>query len=312
MKLDVLLGRKVRVGLAMFERMTNGQYPWVQNSQIPGKMRRYGLCPECSNPMLLVNIGNPNPAQKPHGRHQLKPVEGFEFALEKILGCGLFDPSGVTQLAHENDELDLDACERRAFLVDNFNLAIGILQEDIGIEISCNMATKILEIYFEEHWYRWKTASLGSLPWLFGRTAVAYNLYGQTMRPTSDVAHTILNAIPDAELGPYNRLAAKPGKRIALEFGLRNHVVRYAAKGRRAESVDFFVVGKGGGNDQQNELVFEKTIHLRSDEFLERVANKRPPTGYGAQLVQTAQKALARYLERHPEAKNPDTELSND
>ena len=152
----------VAVELSMFERMTNKQSPWQQKEG--GKFKRYGLCPECDNAMVLVNITNPTPHREAHGRHRLKAVDGFPYNLEKILDCDEFEPSKAKELADLNWELTQEAIDRRNYLVDHFNIAVGLLQEDIGIVISPQFAKQVLRTYFNEGWYRWKTASIASLP----------------------------------------------------------------------------------------------------------------------------------------------------
>ena len=325
----------------MFERLTNNQYSCVQNSGPKGKKSRYGLCPECDNPLLLININNPDAFPKPHGRHQLKAfprdsesnersksrstegrgrefelsrtwkrlkaVEGFNFALEKILSCDPKDPTGVTDIGDEHLVFDVAACERRDFLVENFNLAVGILQEDTGIEVSLNLAKAALDTYFEEHWYRWRTATKGNLPWLFLRTAMTHNLYGKALRSGSNTARAILQNCPTASINAQDRLVSKPGTRLELEFGLRNHVVKRGSRKTALETIDLFVAPSAMGDVQLN-TVFEKTITLRPNEFLLRVKNKQPPKGLGEKLVQLASASLEDYLNRHPEARTPNAE----
>ena len=298
-------GRVVRVELKMFERLTHNQAPWVQQSRGGKGKQRFGQCPECDGAMLLVNITNSAPQQTPHGRHRLTPVKGFAFNLERILGCELLDPSRLSQVVASQMELTAEAVARRSFLVEHFNLAVGILQEDIGLQISRPLAGKILAGYFAEHWYRWSTATLGNLPWLFMRTATAFNPFGQRFRAESDVTRSILTAVPEAMLGPYNRLMARPGHRLNLVFGLRDHEIRSQGSGSTLETINFFVARSAGPDGSAGELVFEQTITMRPKDFLERVAHKTPPSGYGLQLVETARAALESYLRENVHAVDP-------
>ena len=286
----------------MFEHLTHNQAPWVQESRDGKGKQRFGQCPECDGAMLLVNIKNSAPQQTPHGRHRLTPVEGFAFNLERILGCELLDPSRASQVAASQMELTAEAVARRSFLVEHFNLAVGILQEDIGLQISSSLAQKALAGYFSEHWYRWNTATFGNLPWLFMRTATSFNPYGQRFRPDHDVTRSILRTVPEAMHGPYSRLTARPGHRLNLVFGLRDHEIKSKRLGELVETIDFYVARSAGADGNAGQLVFEKTIELRSEEFLERVAHKSRPSGYGLKLVETARSALISYLNDHTEA----------
>lgn len=70
-------GRVVRVELKMFERLTHNQAPWVQESRDGKGTQRFGQCPECNGAMLLVNITNSEPQQKPHVRISRKLGSDF-------------------------------------------------------------------------------------------------------------------------------------------------------------------------------------------------------------------------------------------
>ena len=287
----------------MFERLTNKQWPWQQKEG--GKFKRYGLCPECDNAMVLVNITNPTPHREAHGRHRLKAVEGFPYNLERILKCDEFEPSKAKELSDLNWELTQEAIDRRNYLVYHFNIAVGLLQEDIGIVISPQFAKQVLQTYFTEGWYRWKTASIGSLPWLFLRGSATFRLYGRKLRPDTDVAKAILSNIEGTMLGPNNQLAGRAGYFIGHEFGVRNHCVTHLPDGRRKETVEFYIVGPAKSDLEPGETVFSKTIELRLEAFERRVVAMRPPEFFGQKLLDAAKEALAKYLEDYPEAQHP-------
>lgn len=302
-KLGDTSAHPVPVDLNMFEKITYGQAPWTRRDEATGKIRRYGLCPECHNPMQLINIDNANPAQIPHGRHRLRPVHGFDHCIEEILNCSLFDTAKKDQLLSEARELTPEAIERREFLVRHFNLVLGILQEDLGFSIGAGLADKILETYFEDTWYRWPQATIGNLPWLLARTTKAYSLYGQKLRPGTKLCNAVLSNVPEAALGPWNKLIAKPGMRFYLEFGVRNHRIRYRGERFPAESIEFYVVRPAPSPETRPDVIFEQTIDIRSDVFLRRCANAIQPEGYGLSLIRIARTAHERYLHRHPAAR---------
>ena len=288
----------------MFEQTTKNQHPWTQRDDKTGKGRQFGLCPECNNPMQLIGIDVPATSPTPHGRHCPDPVPGFSTDLKTMFDCSLFEPVRHLALPVENVRLTSEAIVRREFLATHFNLALGILQEDIGISISRNLADKILETWFADQWYRWKDATLGNLPWLFARTTIAYDLYGQQLRPRSDTCKAILSRVPEAYLGHHNSLLARPGKRFALNFGVRNHEVQTDSAGARTETIIFNVMRPTLNIDKPDEVIFEKTITLRPEKFLARVRAFDEPEGYGLTLVQMAHCALQRYLEHNPEARS--------
>lgn len=283
----------------MFEKTTGSVPPWVEVNSHGSVARRYGLCPECDGAMLLVNIARSDPKQLPHGRHLLRPVSGFDYNLKRILQCNLFNPAGVSGAETMNFPLTEDACRLRDALVHNFNLAVGLLQEDIAIGLGRPTLQKMVTAFLWEHWYCWPTVSQANVPWLFARTGQAFNLYGQALRPNAPVTRAVLRAEPNARLGRYNRLESQPGKRFHLYFGMRNHIRHADGK----EDVDFYVQRKSSESAQTSELVFEKTIPLRLSAFAERSIEVPTPSGRAAELNATAQRVLSEYLTRFPQAR---------
>ncbi|MFP3384983.1 hypothetical protein [Tritonibacter sp. SIMBA_163] len=297
----------VQVDLNMFERLTRGKHPWAQYDSSKKKVQRFGLCPECNNAMVLVNIHNPEPQVTPHGRHRLKRVDGFEYCLEEILGCPLLDSRLKSDLEADITALTPEAVELREFLVENFNLAAGMFAETTGISPSKTMLRKMLRLFFEDRWYRWPTVTKGNLPWTFARLTCNFNLYKQKIRPESAVWTAVQKHVPHAALGEYGRLEARGSHRVYLEFGLGQHKVRSTQDGRIRETISLHVLNTDPVA-KVDEPVFETTLDLNTEEFLRRVAHKLHPAGYGAELVEEARMVLADYLHNHPEARSPEVE----
>lgn len=294
----------VRVDLSMFEQRTRGKHPWAQYDPSKKKVQRFGLCPECHNAMLLVNIHNPEPQVKPHGRHRLKRVDGFEYCLEDILGCRLLDSRLKSDLEADITALTPQAVELREFLVENFNLIAGMFSETIGIAPSKAMLEKMLRLFLEDRWYRWPTVTKGNLPWTFARLTCNFNLYKQKVRPESAVWAAIREQVPHAVIGRYGLLEGRDGHRIYLEFGLGQHKMQSTQDGRTRETINLHVLNTEPAAENDSP-VFETTLDLNTKEFLRRVEHKSSPAGYGAELVEAARTILADYLRHNPEARHP-------
>ena len=284
----------------MFEQVTGNRLPWMQRDPKTGRVRRFGLCPDCGNAMQLIGITRVEAKTTPHGRHRLRPVPGFAYSLERILNCDRFDPSRRAVLRREQTEITAEAIELRDFLVKHFNIAVGILQEDLGFELSRNLLDTILETWLEDRWWCRRDAHKGNLPWLFARITVAHDLYGQRMRPQARTCRAILSRVPQARLGKYHRLLNAPGQRLELQFTLLAHTMT-RRKGQLRESIDFQVMRPGRGLTA--DVIFKSTIPLRSGTFLARVERSDAPGKYGRDLLDLAQAVQGRYLARHPEAR---------
>ena len=304
-RLGDITTEKLRVGLEVFEQRTRGQYPWAQKDPAHKKIQRFGLCPECNNAMLLVNIDNPDPQVTPHGRHRLRQVNGFEHCLEDILACTLLDRRLKSDLENEIAALTPDAVELREFLVENFNLVVGMFSQETGIAPSEALALKMRRLFFEHRWYRWPTVTKGNLPWTFARLTCNFNLYKQRVRPRSDVWKAVHSRIPHAVIGRYGLLEGRGAKRIYLEFGLGQHKVTPTRYGPILETISLHVLNTDPAAAGEPP-VFEKTLPLRTKEFLMRVDHKTKPEGFGAELVEVARETLAEYVGQHPEAQSAD------
>lgn len=294
----------VKVGLDVFEEKTRGQYPWAQYDDTKKKLQRYGLCPECNNAMLLVNIDNPEPQITPHGRHRLKHVDGFEHCLEDILACSLLDSRLKSDIEADISTLTPDAVELREFLVENFNLVAGMFAESTGIAPSRKTLLRMLRLFFEHRWYRWPTVTKGNLPWTFARLTCNFNLYRQRVRSNSDVWTAIRRKFPYAINWRDDLLESRDSRRIHLEFGVGQHKVRTTRNGPIRETISLHVLSTDPGTSGEPP-VFEATLTLDTAEFLRRVDDKNPPEGYGAELVRAARTVLDDYLNSHPEARHP-------
>lgn len=292
------------VRLDVFEAATENRYPWSQYDPNQQKVLRYGHCPECHGAMQLINIENPNPQKVPHGRHRLKHVEGFDYCLERILGCSKLKRSKKQELETENTILTQDAIQRRSFLVENFNLVAVMFAEETGISLYRKQFKKILQIYLENGWYRWTTATCGNLPWLFGRVTFNFSLYGQTLAKGSPLRAAVLSQIPSAGIGPREQLLRTGTEYFTVEFGLREHVVRQDAAGNTRETITLHVHRKGV-RSLPDAKIYEEVLEIKPDVFLRRVARKTEPNRSGAALLEMARDTLADYLARHPEAREP-------
>ncbi len=205
-------------------------------------------------------------------------------------------------MLEEQTTITAEAIHLRDFLIGNFNIAVGVLQEDLGFELRLKQLDRMLETWLEDRWYCWRDAHEGNLPWLFARITMAQDLFGQRMRPNSPTCKAILSRAPEARLGKYRRLLNAPGQRLELEFTVLNHSVDHVKGGPR-ESIDLWIMRPGSGTGRTPNVVFEKRIDLRPETFLSRVAQKDPSEKYGRRLLDLAQAALDRYLARNPDAR---------
>ena len=289
----------VKVGYEALEKMTNLEPPWIQQSEDGGAARYYGLCPECENPMHLINpfgIGQ----QTPHGRHVLTHVAGFTHDLEAILNCSRFKGTSGSDGPADTGTAVITPQGRtlRDFVVENADFIIGILTEDIGVSPSRKLTRTLFATFFDNLFYLWPDTNPGNVPWLLFRTVRTYPLYDQIIRQNSETAKAILRNVDGARIGAWNRLETKPGGWIDVRFSLQQHRISGGLGNLPRETVQLVISSHEKDATVRNLL--EKTIHLRPAEFLRRIRTRRPPTGPGQAIIAIAREELRRHIAQNP------------
>lgn len=189
-KLRAAATEEYPVKLDTFEDLTQNRSPWFQLDMKSGKVRRFGVCPHCDNPVqlkALVPRDQGIRGTRAHGAHVNRRVEGFAvFDGHKIGNC----PAVRKGRPYDSDErqpVTLTSLKIRSQMIENFDRVMFVLKQDTGVNFSNRIAGRMLQFWLAGECWRYTGASLKNLPWMLALFAPSLPLKGQYLRPQSDL-----------------------------------------------------------------------------------------------------------------------------
>ena len=242
-----------------------------------------------------------------YGRHNVRGVDGFHNSLEEVLNCAAFTGRDKDEIINGKQTILAHNVEIVHHLETYFQLAAGILTEDIGIEFDASLTHEVLRSYLAGRFYCWPQASLANLPWLMARTLNSYTVIGRVLRDpkekSGETAKALLNHVPALRLNAASRVQYKTHNGPDIRFGLKLHkrfaphphaTSAHAFSGE--ETIIFFLTMEG-----EDQPFHEKTIQLRTHALEQRIAQfkDRPFTLLAS--TQQARRTIDAYRRADPE-----------
>lgn len=176
------------VNLDTFVELTQSRAPWFQLDMKSGRVRRFGVCPHCDNPVqlkALIPRDGGVPSKRPHGAHVNQRVEGFEvFDGHKIGNCPAVR-KGRPYDADERQPVTVTSLKIRSQMIENFDRVMFVIKQDLGVNFSNRIAGVMLRSWLAGECWRYTGASLKNLPWMLALFAPSLPLKGQYLRKQS-------------------------------------------------------------------------------------------------------------------------------
>lgn len=109
-------GKALKLSVDEFEKQTCHEYPYYRTKK-DKRLSLYAICPECGNPIQIVNMYGEEMMQNVthkvtlYGKHTSRAVKGFPYWNEvEMKNCSLYKPSplGNTEIrtkAEESEEI---------------------------------------------------------------------------------------------------------------------------------------------------------------------------------------------------------------
>ena len=137
-------GKSFMLNIDNFEELTKKRPPYYQYDT-DNKLKCYAVCPECGNPIHIINLYGAEMMQNKTGlittyaKHTKGKIEGFDFwnPFDKE-NCSLYNPTplGNTEIKYSNDY-----SEELRKLIENNN---RIIFKDIREIVCINLSSKII------------------------------------------------------------------------------------------------------------------------------------------------------------------------
>lgn len=179
----------------------NEQYHVVGKDQC---RRDFAVCPACDNPIQIIGLYKRlENTDKPYGKHYNHDTPMAAHNEQAYQFCPY--ASKHYNVTRDMKKEKMTEFEQNIYqsVRDNFDLAVGILEQDLGILITKNMAKHILKYYVasDGHMYYW--ATLYNIPWMLLYFESARPCYGLIVKKEGSL-YEYLAKRNDVRLVPYS------------------------------------------------------------------------------------------------------------
>lgn len=166
--------------------------------------RDFAVCPACDNPIQIIGIYKKlENTDKPYGRHY-----NHDTAIEK------HNEQAYQFCPYASNHYDVTRDMKKEKMTDyerdiyrstrnNFDLAVAILESDLGILVTKNMAEHMLKEYVasKAHMYYW--ATLYNIPWMLLYFSTSRPCYGLIVKKESSLYQYLIKR-KDVRFTPYS------------------------------------------------------------------------------------------------------------
>ncbi|BDU19610.1 hypothetical protein [Dyella sp. GSA-30] len=261
-----------------FHTETGKKAPWFQRRG--DKMMHYAVCPECDNPMNIVNLDvdrKVDLGERPlplYAKHAISSVEGIgEYDREAYEDCSLRDPSSFNGKSSKRKPGKVANGIVQA-LIDRADAVHFFIERFLGLDITDALFESLLREFHKQDGQLYRAASTSNLPYALLYMGGNQSTYGCRAKQGSPfyeaLAHSSYFKIKDDRSFGYKQAKQKPNPR--LRFFVTDHVIRKVQSEQGMEQTMTLVVEEELG-DTRTQLLL-KPIELEID-FFRKVADKR-------------------------------------
>lgn len=177
-----------------YEELTQRKAPYYQQNP-KGMLTAYAVCPGCNNPIELIGIIRKSKDERIYGKHCGYHVTGLAFNnVEDYYSCKYRAKQHYvrTQRKSSNSPLGLEILKQ---IKDQFDRIIYLLKVTTGIQISPNLAEKMLISYLSTKGYYYTGADLRNIPWIFAYQSNSQSLYQVSISKKYEKVKELIQAL---------------------------------------------------------------------------------------------------------------------
>ena len=162
-------GKALKLSVDEFEKQTCHDYPYYRTNK-DKRLSLYALCPECGNPIQIVNMYGEEMMQNVthkvtlYGKHTGRAVEGFPYWNEaEMKNCSLYKPSplGNTEIRTKTKESE----EIKEIIEKNWRRIKQDIRGIVGVNIPNSVMEHMYEVFMESHAYSYKAVNKYNIPY---------------------------------------------------------------------------------------------------------------------------------------------------
>lgn len=272
-----------------------------------GRESFFAVCPCCENPIQIVGIfkNTKEAGRKPYGKHCKGSIPQLaEYCQEDYYNCPYSKPQ---KKERNTDYRSADSRVAQAslhLLAEQFDRVIYILSKDMEVRISQSVAEEMLKSYVNNKGWLYRDSTLNNLPWKLAESARGIKLFGRLIYSGGLLEQALRDKCPEVELvavdgtkhsSPLLQIKNRDGCFVNLRYVMYDHQVTTDENREHIEETIVFRVYRGEAPNI--ETVFEKTIPIRTDYFMNLIDSKKE-TYRNPKLLQMAKSFLEPYLKR--------------
>ncbi len=258
-------GRALKLSVDEFEKQTCHDYPYYRKKK-DKRLSLYAICPECGNPIQIVNMyGEEMMQNRTHkitlyGKHTGRAVEGFPYwDEEEMKNCSLYKPSplGNTEIRTKTEESE----EIKEIIEKNWRKIKQDIRGIVGVNLTNKEMEHMYEVFMDSHAYSYKAVNKYNIPYAMLRYQETILIYKSFLfdSPMSEIVKKRINsnskyfAISDKRI---NKKGSKYYK-IGIYF------TKYQRKERK-QYIHMVIYEADGSGKKDRSIILEERIEMKS------------------------------------------------
>lgn len=270
-----------KLSVAKYEQETDRKNPYFQINPSPNY---YALCPECENPIEIINLYiEQNKKRKEdnlplYARHVNRDIKDIaNYSQLNFDNCSLKNPSTITGGGLRTGTSP-STIEIINLLKNHTQLIYNFMSEIIGIKISEKLFDKIIKEFKQSNGELYKGVTKFNLPYTVLYMSNNNNISYEVINKKSEFSKTIREAITKKselfEISKYDVIIPKTifekGKYKALEIYFSDHKLKY---NNSVESM--LIIVKENNNGNLKEILKETIEFTKKDLFINSVNKEK-------------------------------------
>ncbi|AZI15172.1 hypothetical protein [Avibacterium paragallinarum] len=247
-KLSINTQKEYHIGnnSEQFERLTQRKAPYYQHNP-KGILTAYAICPGCNNPIELIGMIRQPKDKRRYGKHCGYNVMGLALNNVEDYHCCKYRARQHYVRTQRRNVASPLAIQILNQLKTQFDRIIYLLKVTTGIQITPNLAEKMLITYLSSKGQYYTGADLRNTPWIFAYLSNSQSLYQQRISKKYEKATELICALrqsKDIEIIENESsyiITNKPNKFTTIAFCFHSHKVIAKENGEIIEKMTYSI-----------------------------------------------------------------------
>lgn len=258
-------GKALKLSVDEFEKQTYHEYPYYRTKK-DKKLSLYAICPECGNPIQIVNMYGEEMMQNVthkvtlYGKHTGRAVKGFSYWNEvSMKNCSLYKPSplGNTEMRTKTEESE----EIKKIIERNWGKIKQDIRSIVGVNLPNCVMDHMYKVFMESHAYSYKAVNKYNIPYAMLRYQKAISIYRIYLFESS------MSEIVKDKINNNSKYFDILDKKIKRKEGGHYYLGIYLTKYQRKENKQYIhmVVYETNGDEKEGRyIILEERIEMKS------------------------------------------------